>query len=118
MTHILAQLQLLFFSALAFVWLQKQGLYPPELRSINVDVEWLYRKLFPCTWNLLKQRYCFLQDCISELTGKMLCGAGLGVAYIYGQQGIIKKTLQTNYAVFVVMVFLLGYLLFYLANLG
>jgi multicomponent Na+:H+ antiporter subunit D len=46
-THVLAQLQLLFFSALAFVWLNKQGLYPPELRSVNLDVEWLYRKVMP-----------------------------------------------------------------------
>ncbi len=46
-THVLAQLQLLFFSALAFVWLNKQGLYPPELRSTNLDVEWIYRKFLP-----------------------------------------------------------------------
>lgn len=46
-THVLTQLQLLFFSALAFVWLNKQGMYPPELRSTNLDVEWLYRKLLP-----------------------------------------------------------------------
>jgi len=46
-THVLAQLQLLFFSALAFVWLNKKGLYPPELRSVNIEVEWLYRKLLP-----------------------------------------------------------------------
>lgn len=46
-THVLAQLQLLFFSALAFVWLNKQGLYPPELKSINLDMEWFYRKLLP-----------------------------------------------------------------------
>jgi len=47
LTHVLAQLQLLFFSALAFVWLNKQGLYPPELRSVNIDIEWSYRKLLP-----------------------------------------------------------------------
>lgn len=46
-THILAQLQLLFFSALAFVWLNKQGIYPPELRAINLDTEWVYRKFLP-----------------------------------------------------------------------
>ena len=46
-THVLAQLQLLFFSALAFVWLNKQGLYPPELHGVNIDAEWLYRKLLP-----------------------------------------------------------------------
>jgi multicomponent Na+:H+ antiporter subunit D len=47
LTHVLTQLQLLFFSALAFVWLNKQGLYPPELRSTNLDAEWLYRKVLP-----------------------------------------------------------------------
>ena len=45
LTHTLTQLQLLFFSALAFVWLQKQGLYPPELRSVNIDSEWFYRRM-------------------------------------------------------------------------
>ena len=44
-THVLAQLQILFFSALAFAWLKLSGLYPPELPSVNIDVEWLYRRL-------------------------------------------------------------------------
>ena len=44
-THVLAQLQILFFSALAFVWLKLSGLYPPELPSVNIDVEWVYRRL-------------------------------------------------------------------------
>lgn len=47
MTHVLAQTQLLFFSALAFVWLNLLRLYPPELPSVNIDVEWIYRKLLP-----------------------------------------------------------------------
>jgi multicomponent Na+:H+ antiporter subunit D len=46
-THVLAQMQLLFFSALAFVWLNLRGLYPPELPSVNLDVDWLYRRLLP-----------------------------------------------------------------------
>lgn len=43
-THVLAQIQLLVFSALAFVWLKLSGIYPPELRGINIDAEWVYRK--------------------------------------------------------------------------
>ncbi len=46
-THVLAQLQLLFFSALAFTWLKLTGIYPPELRSTNLDVDWTFRKLAP-----------------------------------------------------------------------
>ncbi|TKB45457.1 Na(+)/H(+) antiporter subunit D [Thalassotalea mangrovi] len=46
-THVLTQLQLLFFSALAFVWLNLKNLYPPELPSTNLDSDWFYRKLAP-----------------------------------------------------------------------
>ncbi len=46
-THVIAQLQLLFFSALAFCWLKLSGLYPPELPSVNLDAEWVYRRLGP-----------------------------------------------------------------------
>ena len=47
LTHVLIQLQLLFFSALAFVSLRMVGLYPVELRATNLDVDWLYRRLGP-----------------------------------------------------------------------
>jgi multicomponent Na+:H+ antiporter subunit D len=46
-SHVLSQMQLLFFSALAFTWLKLAGIYPPELKSVNIDVEWVYRKLIP-----------------------------------------------------------------------
>jgi multicomponent Na+:H+ antiporter subunit D len=46
-THVIAQLQLLFFSALAFTWLKLSGIYPPELRSVNLDAEWVYRRAGP-----------------------------------------------------------------------
>jgi len=48
-THVLAQLQLLLFAALAFVWMEKKGYAPPELHAVNIDAEWLYRKLLPAT---------------------------------------------------------------------
>ena len=46
-THVLTQLQLLLFSALAFVWLNMKNLYPPELPSTNLDTDWLYRRWAP-----------------------------------------------------------------------
>lgn len=42
--HVITQLQLLFFSALAFASLMLTGLYPPELRSVNLDFDWFFRK--------------------------------------------------------------------------
>jgi multicomponent Na+:H+ antiporter subunit D len=46
-SHVLSQLQLLVFSALAFSVLIRTGIYPPELRSVNLDSDWLYRRLGP-----------------------------------------------------------------------
>lgn len=42
--HVIDQLQLLFFSALAFTLLMLSGIYPAEIRAINLDVDWFYRK--------------------------------------------------------------------------
>jgi multicomponent Na+:H+ antiporter subunit D len=46
-SHVVAQLQLLVFSALAFAVLMRTGIYPPELRSVNLDFDWTYRRLGP-----------------------------------------------------------------------
>lgn len=42
--HVVDQLQLLFFSALAFTLLILSGIYPAEIRAINLDADWFYRK--------------------------------------------------------------------------
>ncbi len=65
-THVIAQLQLLFFSALAFTWLKLSGLYPPELRSVNLDAEWIYRKVGPRFVGALVTRYARLKARLGE----------------------------------------------------
>ncbi len=42
--HIMAQSLLLLFSALAFTLLLTGGIYPAEIRSVNIDSDWFYRK--------------------------------------------------------------------------
>jgi len=49
--HVVGQLQLLMFGALAFCLLILSGYYPAEIRAINLDTDWFYRKgghLFYC----------------------------------------------------------------------
>lgn len=46
-SHVVDQMQLLVFSALAFAVLMRTGVYPPELRSTNLDFDWSYRRLAP-----------------------------------------------------------------------
>ncbi len=43
--HVVGQLQLLLFGALAFCLLILSGYYPAEMRAINLDTDWFYRKL-------------------------------------------------------------------------
>ena len=110
-THVLAQLQLLFFSAMAFVWLNKQGLYPPELRSTNVDAEWFYRKLVPAT-----ARYTL--TAMRGLKGSLLAAAVVpvqGIRNTFSQTSIAKYYLAeswpTGSMVFWIAVILAAYLL-------
>jgi multicomponent Na+:H+ antiporter subunit D len=42
--HVINQLQLLMFSALAFTVLMVTHIYPPELHSTNLDSDWFYRR--------------------------------------------------------------------------
>ena len=59
-THVITQLQLLMFSALAFTFLMLTRVYPPELRSVNLDFDWTYRKFLPIVIEkaLLLGSYC------------------------------------------------------------
>ncbi|MSO99426.1 MAG: Na(+)/H(+) antiporter subunit D [Rhodospirillaceae bacterium] len=45
--HVVNQLQLLLFSALAFTWLMRTGLYPPEMHAVNLDADVIYRRFIP-----------------------------------------------------------------------
>lgn len=74
-THVLTQLQLLFFSALAFVWLNLRNMYPPELPSTNLDADWLYRKLAPA---FVKRLACAFYQAYARLEqGAMIAIKGL-----------------------------------------
>lgn len=41
--HVIGMLELLMFGALAFTVLILSGLYPPELRAVNLDTDWFLR---------------------------------------------------------------------------
>lgn len=49
-SHVLTQVQLLFFAALAVHVLIRTGVYPPETAGVNLDLEWTYRRLGLAVW--------------------------------------------------------------------
>ena len=56
-SHVVTVLQLLLFAVLAFVYLQKTGLYPPELRSVVLDIDWTWRRLWPRAWGRVAEAW-------------------------------------------------------------
>ena len=53
MSHVVGQLQLLCFALLAFVVLMRTGIHPPEIRAVNLDVDWIYRRLIPTLYKVI-----------------------------------------------------------------
>ena len=45
--HVLTQFELLVFAALAFALLIRMKVYPPEVRAVNLDFDWTYRRFLP-----------------------------------------------------------------------
>ena len=53
MSHVVGQLQLLCFALLAFAVLMRRGIHPPEIRAVNLDVDWIYRRFIPTFYNII-----------------------------------------------------------------
>ena len=112
-SHIVAQLQLLVFSALAFSVLMRTGIYPPELRSVNIDSDWLYRKLGPA----MACGIARLWDAFIGSLGALLAykGAAIGglIARHRQSDGALVRSWATRSMAMWVMVMLLAYLVVY-----
>jgi multicomponent Na+:H+ antiporter subunit D len=109
-THVLAQTQLLFFSALAFVWLNLYKMYPPELRSVNLEFDWVYRRLLPKAWQGLVQLKHTVNQSLCAIGGQPLLRLSDYLSKQYAQQGVLAKTSSTGVAAFWIVVMLLAYL--------
>jgi multicomponent Na+:H+ antiporter subunit D len=90
--HVVTQLQLLMFSALAFAWLMRTGLYPPELKSTVVDFDWMYRRGLQDVW---RKVIIWADETSIALKGGMLgwVGAVIGTArHLTNPQGLLART--------------------------
>ena len=110
-THVLAQTQLLFFSALAFVWLNLRGMYPPELRSTNLDFDWIYRRAAP---NALQSIFSFISKADTALRQMFLVKLDQLLAFLSrrneGTSGLLSRTYPAGSMVMWVAVILATYL--------
>lgn len=110
-THVVTQLQLLLFSMLAFVVLVRIGRYPPELPSVNLDFDWLYRAALP---KLIGEVSNFVAAAWSAILA-----SGLGVVRgvidssqkLHNPRGMLAKPWATSSAALVILIVFLCVLL-------
>jgi multicomponent Na+:H+ antiporter subunit D len=113
-THVISQLQLLFFAALAFVWLNLQGLYPPELRAVNLDSDWLYRRLLPAAGRRVLAVLQPLDSTLRRRCGSLIGSAIETLTRYHAPRGMLARTWPTGSMVLWVAILLGAYLLAYL----
>lgn len=112
-SHVLSQLQLLVFSALAFSVLIRTGVYPPEMRSVNLDFDWTYRRL----------GVTLASGATAAITAFNAACAGLGRSAVravggwlerhHGAEGVLARTWTTGGMALWVALLLAAYLIVY-----
>jgi multicomponent Na+:H+ antiporter subunit D len=112
-THVITQLQLLTFSALAFAVLIRTGIYPPELQSVNLDSDWLYRRVLPTAAK-------DLWEAVEHLHQRVIAAAQRPIRWVldmlyrhHGPEGRLARTWPTGSMVLWVAVLLASCLIFY-----
>lgn len=95
-THVVTQLQLLFFSMLAFAVFMRTGIYPSQLKSVNLDFDWTYRKLGPV---LIKGIRSLISSVWGALISTGLRGVNFGIAALeraHGAEGLLARAWPTG----------------------
>ena len=112
-SHVLVQVQLLFFSALAFAFLNLVGLYPPELRSVNIDSEWVYRRLLPRVARRVDAAASALAAHVREQSARGLDRLIFLIAHQHRPGGVLARTWPTGIAALWILVLLGACLVIY-----
>ncbi len=112
-THVVTQMQLLLFAILAVWWLMKAGIYPPEERKINLDVDRLYRALARGFWWIVTVPLAHLGKAIDSavlerIPARVVAFAGFAHAEERAHRGWV-----TGASVLIALILLVGYLLVY-----
>ncbi len=113
-THVVTQLQLLMFSALAFTLMFRFGIYPPELKSVNLDFDWTYRKLIPKIikpiGEFYKEMHSMMEKTIKNTTQSLI----QLVSDTHGENSHLGSQLSSSSMIFWVMVLFAMSLITYL----
>jgi multicomponent Na+:H+ antiporter subunit D len=108
--HVLAQLQLLLFSGLAFFVML------PQLKrtlTITLDTDWVWRSLLPGLWGHARRGTRAIVEAALAFASRSATGTMDALIGHVGQDGRLARTWRTRSMALWVLVMLLGYLLLY-----
>lgn len=108
--HIITQLQLLMFAALAFCVLIRKGWYPEEIRSTNLDFDWVYRRLLPALLKKTMAGLWWLDGVVRGGAIKALQVLTDKISQAHGPGGVMSRNLSTGTMVSWLSAFLALYL--------
>jgi multicomponent Na+:H+ antiporter subunit D len=95
-THVITDVQMLVFAILAFAVLFRNGLYPAEFRAVNLDFDWLYRRLLP----MLLERCAHLVgrtwDASTRTAVRRIERLMAGIYHTHGPHGPLARTWPTG----------------------
>ena len=112
-SHVISQLQLLVFSALAFAVLMRTGIYPPELRAVNLDSDWFYRRLAPRVAHWAFDVHARIRARAAAAAARLGHACLEKIRHAGGPAGLFERTTPSGRMALWVMVMLLGYLAMY-----
>ena len=88
-------------------------IYPPELRSTNIDVHWLYRRLAPRCVRHCTQGWTAVSDTLGQATQNASRAVMRSVVRHYGPEGTLARSWPTGSMVLWVAVLLAASLILY-----
>lgn len=94
--HILQQLQLLVFAALAFMLLQWRRWYPAEQPGLIIDVEWLWRRGWPMLARALGRPARKAGRAVSGAAGAVGGSVQMAARQVFGSQGWVAAKLPLS----------------------
>jgi len=112
-SHVLTQLQLLLWAALAFCVLVRTGWYPQETPSVNLDTDWIYRRVLPRAIGGIARVGTGLGRRVVDRTLSNIARFIEGVYRHHGPQGVFARSWPTGSTVLWVTVILGAFLLLY-----
>ncbi|MBX3492709.1 MAG: Na(+)/H(+) antiporter subunit D [Parvibaculum sp.] len=96
LSHLVTQFQLVLFAALAFALLVKAGFWSARSRTILLDTDWLYRRLFASSLGLVSVYGGGLWRWTVVVGQRRLDHFLSGVYRAHGPQGVLARTWPTG----------------------